>query len=429
MKLKDLTGHKRNPRKITDEKLAMLKKGLDEFGDLGCIVMNMETGNLIGGHQRLKVLPPDSEIVITQRYDQPTRTGTIAEGHVVIAGEKFKYREVKFDENKEKAAMIAANKMGGEWEFPVLNELMLELDQSNYDMDLTGFDDIEIEEQMTYVSGHDRALPGEEEEDEVPEINAVIPPKTKLGDMYQLGRHRLMCGDSTSIDAVEKLMNGEKADMVFTDPPYNIAYEGGSKKRQMIKNDDIADFYQFLLNMYKCAFLATTPGAAIYVSHADTERVNFTKAFVDAGFHLSSVIIWKKNNSTFGRQDYFWKHEPILYGWNGSGAHQWYGPNTEDTVWEIDRPSRSEEHPTMKPIPLIERALNNSSKHGNKVLDLFGGSGSTLIACEKTNRCCFMMELDPHYCDVIVARWEKYTGKKAQLISSNDNRDLVGQDG
>jgi len=244
----------------------------------------------------------------------------------------------------------------------------------------------------------------------------------KPGDIWQLGRHRLMCGDSTNIEQITRLMAGEMADMIFTDPPYNIAYEGGSKKREMIKNDEVADFYQFLYDVYTCALMASKGGAPIYVTHADSERVNFTKAFLDAGFKLSSVIIWVKNNSTFGRQDYFWKHEPMLYGWNPAAGHKWYGPNTEDTVWEIDRPSRSAEHPTMKPIELVERALNNSSQADDAVLDLFGGSGTTLIACEKNQRRAYLMELDPKYVDVIIARWQEYTGLKAELLTP-------GQDG
>jgi DNA modification methylase len=251
----------------------------------------------------------------------------------------------------------------------------------------------------------------EVEEDEVPEVDEVGEPESKLGEVYQLGNHRLMCGDSTDAAAVSELMDGTKADMVFTDPPYNIAYEGGSKKREMIKNDIVADFYQFLYDAYTCMFMATKGGASFYVCHADSERINFTKAFIDAGGYLSAVIIWAKNNATFGRQDYFWKHEPILYGWNEQGSHKWYGDFKQDTIWNIDRPSSSEEHPTMKPLALITKAIKNSSKQDDIVLDLFGGSGSTLIACEQTNRTCYMMELDPKYCDVIRKRYAQYVGE------------------
>jgi len=248
----------------------------------------------------------------------------------------------------------------------------------------------------------------EVEEDEAPEVSSE-PPVSQLGVVYQLGKHRVMCGDSTFETDVETLMQGAKADMVFTDPPYNIAYEGGSKKREMIKNDIVDDFYSFLFDAYSRMFENTKAGASFYVTHADSERVNFTKAFIDAGGYLSSVIIWVKDNATFGRQDYFWKHEPILYGWNAKGSHKWLGDNKQDTIWSIDRPSRSDEHPTMKPIALITKALNNSSKQDDTVLDLFLGSGSTLIACEQTDRTCYGMELDPKYVDVIRKRYAKYT--------------------
>lgn len=195
--------------------------------------------------------------------------------------------------------------------------------------------------------------------------------------------------------------------MVFTDPPYNIAYEGGSKKRDKIENDKVVDFYKFLYDVYVNYFINIKSGASIYVCHADTERINFTKAFIDAGFHLSSVIIWAKDNSTFGRQDYFWKHEPILYGWNNKGAHKWCGDNKQDTVWNIKRPSRSDEHPTMKPIELVSKALNNSSKSEDLVCDLFLGSGSTMVASHQLNRKCYGIEIDPKYCQVIIDRMLK----------------------
>lgn len=210
---------------------------------------------------------------------------------------------------------------------------------------------------------------------------------------------------------------GVKADLVFTDPPYNVAYEGGSKKREMIKNDQIDDFYEFLFSMYSNCFSVMHDGAPIYVCHSELERVNFTKAFVDAGFKLSSIIIWAKNNSTFSmNKDYKQKHEPIIYGWKNTN-HLWLGGNCEDTLWEIKRPVKSELHPTMKPIELCVRAIKNSSKNNQVVYEPFGGSGSTLIAAEQLNRRCFAMELDPKYCDVIIQRWENLTGKKAVLVN------------
>ena len=258
----------------------------------------------------------------------------------------------------------------------------------------------------------------EVEEDEAPEVSSE-PPKSKLGEIYQLGRHRVMCGDSTDKEQVLELMGGGMADMVFTDPPYNVDYEGKTKDALKIDNDNKtdSDFFDFLIDAYGAMFEVSKGGATFYICHADTERINFTKAFLDAGGYLSSVIIWVKNNATFGRQNYFWKHEPILYGWKNTGAHKWYGNNTETTIWNIDRPSRSEEHPTMKPLALIARALNNSSKQDDVVLDTFLGSGSTLIACEQTQRICYGMELDPKYVDVIRKRYYNYMTDEGESMN------------
>jgi DNA modification methylase len=238
-----------------------------------------------------------------------------------------------------------------------------------------------------------------------------------MGDLWILGRHRLLCGDSTSIDATERLMGGAKADLIVTDPPYNVAYEGKTTDALTIQNDKMgtSDFYQFLLDAYTNYFTIAKDGASIYVFHADTEGVNFRKALVDSGFKLSQCCVWVKQTMVIGRQDYHWQHEPILYGWKPSGSHNWYSDRSQTTIWQFDRPMRSTEHPTMKPIALVEYPILNSSKAGDIVADLFGGSGSTLIACEKNARACRTMELDSRYCDVIVKRWQDFTGKEAVL--------------
>lgn len=286
---------------------------------------------------------------------------------------------------------------------------------------------IVVDKQGVIIVGHGRyeACKPSELDDIVPEIPEE--PKSKLGDLYELGSHRVLCGDSCDVGPVSALMGQVKADMVFTDPPYNIAYEGGSKKREMIKNDEVVDFYDFLLekaNAYRLADNKLNESEwdmKLVIDELKTLTVDLVdltgfdkdlliEAFRDAGFYLSSVVIGAKNNSTFGRSDYFWKHEPILYGWREGAAHNWHGGNKEDTIWNVDRPSKSESHPTMKPIALIEKALLNSSKEGDIVLDLFLGSGSTLIASEKTGRICYGMELDPKYTDVIVQRYVDYTG-------------------
>lgn len=306
------------------------------------------------------------------------------------------------------------------------------------------------------------------EENEIEEVETPEPPKkpkSKLNDIYVMGGCRLICGDSTDPNVIARLMNGEKADMLLTDPPYNVALGmGGSKdearKRHrrtdglVIMNDKMEDedFYNFLLKFYKAAFENMKEGAAFYVWHADNESLNFRKALKDAGVQLRQVLIWNKSAFTLGRQDYQWKHEPCLYGWKDGAAHYFVDDRTQATVFEDagvdidkmkkdemrellkklmadkisttvldeDRPTVSKEHPTMKPLKLLARQIKNSSRPGDIVLDTFGGSGSTLMACEQLNRKCYMCELDPQYVDVIVERWEKYTGLKAELINDQD---------
>lgn len=411
MNLDELTPNPNNPRKITDEKLEMLKKSLGEFGDLSGIIFNVRSKQLVGGHQRVKALPPDAEIKIELRHDVPTKTGTVAEGFALIDGERFKYREVDWDEIREKAANIAANKHGGEWDLPKLSEWLIELDHHNVDFDLVGFTSEELENFMVPV---EKVPPGSDE-DSVP--SAPVTPNTKPGDIYHLGQHKLMCGDSTNLQQVTGLMDGELADMVFTDPPYNVAYEGSDG--QTIKNDDMDDekFLQFCRDFCSSYMAAMKPGAAIYMFHADTEGANFRRAFLEAGFKFSSTLIWNKSSLIMGLRDYHWKHEPCLYGWKPGAAHNWYSDRTQTTVFDHAKGSGEDNkmHPTCKPVSLVEYFMGNSSKRNDLVLDLFGGSGSTLIAAEKTDRRCFLMELDPKYCDVIVKRWEQYTGQKAVL--------------
>ncbi len=246
------------------------------------------------------------------------------------------------------------------------------------------------------------------------------PSRCKTGDVWILGEHRLMCGDSTDAGQVGRLMGMDVADLVITDPPYNVDYTGKSTlledAHKKISNDKMGDdsFHKFLLSAFTSLFDHMRPGAAIYVFHADTSGHIFRQAFVDSGLKLAQCLIWVKNAFIFGRQDYHWRHEPILYGWKEGAAHFFVDDHTQDTIIQEKKPNRSAEHPTMKPLPLIGRLMKNSSKRGGLVLDLFGGSGSTLIAAEQLGRRCRMMELDPHFCDVIMARWEKATGREAR---------------
>ena len=250
------------------------------------------------------------------------------------------------------------------------------------------------------------------DEDEAPEPAAKAI--SCVGEIYHLGRHKLLCGDATQVADIEKLMGSDRADMVWTDPPYNIAYEGKHKDGRTIQNDNMSgeNFYQFLYDAYSNMLMFTKAGGAIYVAHADSEGMNFRKAMVDSGWMIKQCLIWVKQALVIGRQDYHWKHEPILYGWAPGASHNWYADRKQTTVLEFNRPFKNAEHLTMKPIELIEYCLTNSCAPSGLVLDLFGGSGSTLIACEKSGRKSALVELDPKYCDVIIKRWQNFTGKK-----------------
>ena len=248
-------------------------------------------------------------------------------------------------------------------------------------------------------------------------------PKSKRGDIYKLGRHRLMCGDSTSVTDVEALVDGRQIDLLITDPPYNVDYTGKTKDALKIENDQMEDesFRQFLRDAFLTADTVMKPGATFYIWHADSEGYNFRGACHDIQWKVRQCLIWVKNVMVMGRQDYQWKHEPCLYGWKEGAAHHWYSDRTQTTLPEFDRPTRSKEHPTMKPVPLFDYQIKNSSKKGDAVLDLFGGSGTTIICCEQNGRDAFLMELDPRYVDVIVDRWEKLTGQKAELLKKEGN--------
>ena len=251
-------------------------------------------------------------------------------------------------------------------------------------------------------------------EDEVPEPPS--DPVTKLGDVWILGSHRLLCGDSTNQNDVNVLMDGKKADLWLTDPPYNVAYEGGSKKRKAIDNDNMQenDFRVFLQKAFACAFSICKQGSSFYIWHADTEGYAFRGAIKDCGEQVRQCLVWNKNNSMFSRQDYHWKHEPCLYGWKSGAAHGWYTDRKQTTVLEFDRPPKSDEHPTMKPVNLFSYQIGNSTAPQGLVYDSFLGSGTTLIAAEQLGRTCYGMELSPQYCDVIVERWQNLTGEKAK---------------
>jgi DNA modification methylase len=372
MKLNKLKGNPNNPRIIKDDKFKKLVKSINDFPKMMALRPIVVDENFIvqGGNMRLKAL---QEI-----------------GFKDIPDEWVK-QVADLNEDEKKQFIIKDNVGFGEWDWDDLANNWDAEQLTEWGLDIPNF---------------------EAEVLEAEEDNYSIPDKIKtdivLGDLFEIGEHRLLCGDSTDSDQVAKLMNGKKADMVFTDPPYNVNYEGGSKKRELIANDKLNDFYKFLYDVYTNCFLVMHEGSPIYVAHSELERINFTLAFIDAGFKYSSVIIWVKNNSTFSmNKDYKWKHEPIIYGWKQGKTRTWNTGNIEDTIWNIDRPSKSEEHPTMKPIELCEKAIKNSSFENSLVLDLFLGSGSTMVASHQLNRKCYGMELSPEYCQVIVDRMLK----------------------
>lgn len=359
-----------NPRYIKDHKFEKLVKSIKEFPqmlDLRPIVVNQDM-IVLGGNMRLRAC----------------REAGLTEVPIIYAD--------NLTEEQQNEFIIKDNSSFGEWDWDILaNEWDTE-QLIDWGMDIP--DDWAVDEVL------------EAEEDNY-EAGDDIQTDIVLGDLIEIGEHRLLCGDSTDSDQVAKLMNGEKADMIHTDPPYNIDYEGGSKKRDKIANDKLDDFPKFLYDCYTTMSLAVKQGGAIYVWHAPTETHNFIQQFLNAGFLFKSYIVWNKNNSTFGRSDYHWKHEPCIYGWLDGASHNWYGDRKQTSVWDIDRPSRSDEHPTMKPIALCKIPLENSSKKGDIVLDVFLGSGSTMVAAHQLKRKCYGMELDPKYCQVIVDRMKQ----------------------
>ena len=371
-----------NPRKDLkpgDAEYEKLKRSIEQFGYVEPVIWNQTTGRVVGGHQRLKVLMD---------------MGMTEVDCVVVA----------MDEEKEKALNIALNKISGDWDKDKLALLIADLQGADFDVSLTGFEPAEIDALFK-----DTLKDGVKDDDFDVGAELAQPTMTKPGDIWTLGRHRLICGDSTKAETYDLLMGSTKANLVITDPPYNVNYEGSAGK---IKNDNMADeaFYNFLLDAYTQMHSAMADDASIYVFHADTEGLNFRRAFADAGFYLSGCCIWKKQSLVLGHSPYQWQHEPCLYGWKKNGKHQWYTGRKETTIWEFDKPKKNSDHPTMKPIPLLAYPIMNSSMSNSVVLDPFGGSGSTLIACEQTDRICYTVELDEKFCDVIVKRYIEQVG-------------------
>lgn len=377
----DLIPYENNAKLHPQEQIEQIKNSIQEFGNNDPIAID-ENNVIIEGHGR---------------YEALKELGYKETEVIILDG---------LNEEQKNAYRLVHNQltMNTDWD---IEKLKNELDTIDIDMSDLGFDDSLFDGMIEEKEVHEDNFDVDEA---IPEI-----PTTTTGQVWKLGNHRLMCGDSTQKEAVMRLMNNQEADMLLTDPPYNVDYEGTAGK---IQNDNMSndDFRTFLVNAFNQANNVMKQGATFYIWHADSEGHNFRGACQDIGWKVRQCLIWCKNSLVMGRQDYQWKHEPCLYGWKDGASHNWYSDRSQTTILEFNKPNKSEEHPTMKPIELFGYQIKNSSKENDIILDLFGGSGTTLIACEQLNRKCFMMELDPKYCDVIIKRWETLTGKKALLI-------------
>lgn len=387
-KVAELIPYVNNSRTHSDEQVAQIAASIKEFGWTNPILIDGKNG-IIAGHGRL------------------------------MAARKLGYEEVPtieladLTETQKKAYIIADNRLAlnAGWDNEILTLELNDLLADGFALEILGFDSKELGALL-----EPEQVEGLTDEDDAPSV--PVEAKTRLGDIYQLGKHRLMCGDSCSISDMERLCD-QPVDMWLTDPPYNVAYEGKTKDALKIQNDSMSNeqFRQFLRDAYVTADLVMKPGAVFYIWHADSEGYNFRGAAQDAGWKVRQCLIWKKSVMVMGRQDYHSKHEPCLYGWKEGAGHLWAADRKQTTILEFDKPSRNGEHPTMKPVALFEYQMLNNTKGGDIVLDSFGGSGTTLIAAEKNGRVARIMELDPKYCDVIVKRWEDFTGKKAVLLT------------
>ena len=380
-----------NARTHSPEQINKLRSSLREFGFINPVIIDRDFG-VIAGHGR----------ILAAKEEGITEVPCVFADHLTEA--------------QKKAYIIADNRMAMDagWDEELLRVEIEALQAQAFDLSLTGFDEKELSDLFK-----DDADVQEDDFDVDAELEK--PTFSKSGDVWMLGRHRLVCGDSTKAETFDTLMQGRKANLVVTDPPYNVNYEGNAGK---IKNDNLADekFYQFLFDAFSNIEKVMADDASIYVFHADTEGLNFRKAFSDAGFYLSGCCIWKKPSLVLGRSPYQWQHEPCLYGWKKSGKHQWYADRKQTTIWEFEKTKKNTDHPTMKPIPLLAYPIQNSSMSNTLILDPFGGSGSTLIACEQTDRDCYTIELDEKYCDVIVKRYIEQVGSADGVSVERDGK-------
>ena len=389
--LDKLVPYQNNARTHSPEQINKLRSSLREFGFINPVIIDRDYG-IIAGHGR----------AIAAREEGIKEVPCVFADHLTEA--------------QKKAYIIADNRMALDagWDEELLRIEIEELQGMDFDSLLTGFDEKELSKLFD---------DGKEAKDDDFDVDAELqkPTFSKAGDVWTLGRHRLVCGDSTKPETYEVLMDGRKANLVVTDPPYNVDYKGTAGK---IKNDNMASekFFDFLFDAFSCMEKVMADDASIYVFHADTEGLNFRKAFDAAGFYLSGCCIWKKPSLVLGRSPYQWQHEPVLYGWKKNGKHQWYSDRKQTTIWEFEKSKKNGEHPTMKPIPLLCYPITNSSMSNTLVLDPFGGSGSTLIACEQTDRSCATIELDEKFCDVIVNRYIELVGSAEKVSVLRDGQ-------
>ena len=387
-----LVPYQNNARTHSPAQINKLRSSLREFGFINPIIIDRDYG-VIAGHGR----------ILAAKEEGITEVPCVFADHLTEA--------------QKKAYIIADNRMALDagWDEELLRVEIEALQAESFDPLLTGFDEKELSKLF------DDGLDAEEDDFDV-EAELQKPTFSKPGDVWTLGRHRLVCGDSTNAETYEALLGDTRANLIITDPPYNVNYEGSAGK---IKNDNMASekFYQFLLDAFFCMEKVLADDGSIYVFHADTEGLNFRRAFADAGFYLSGCCIWKKQSLVLGRSPYQWQHEPVLYGWKKKGKHQWYTGRKESTIWEFDKPKKNGDHPTMKPIPLLAYPIMNSSMSNAVVLDPFGGSGSTLIACEQTDRICRTIELDEKFCDVIVRRYIEQVGSEENVSVLRDGKE------
>lgn len=380
--LEKLVPYVNNARTHSTEQIAKLRSSLREFGFINPVIIDRDYG-IIAGHGR----------VLAAKEEGITEVPCVFVDYLTEA--------------QKKAYILADNRFAQDagWDEELLRIEIESLQGADFDVSLTGFEEQEIAD--LFVGDEDKNA-----KDDDFDLSAALEKASfvERGDIWTVGRHRLMCGDATNADDVAKLMDGKKANLIVTDPPYGVSFK--SSDGLTIQNDSMKDeeFYTFLLSAFQCMAEYLESGGSAYVFHADTEGLNFRKAFIDAGFHLAGVCIWVKNSLVLGRSDYQWQHEPVLFGWKKGGRHSWYSDRSQTTIWNYDKPKRNKNHPTSKPLDLLGYPICNSSQENAVVIDTFGGSGSTMMACEQLNRICCMMELDEKYASVILRRYVEDTG-------------------